>query len=220
MIKGDTPLNVKWLKNGVLIDPSQRISITQVDQYNSILVIEHLSASHSGNYSCVVSNAAADVESTQALLVNGKKNPENPSHCERNCGEARGARRLERFPTKIKNKFIWEAQQMSKIFTILGSSIWFLIYIFILLFFLSLYNSIHSSFGRHFSSSRTRLNSSPGDRAVCIPRRLVRRHAYANDLRSFARRFTASIDLVERWRHFIAIAGGQRLVSRSIYFYS
>lgn len=73
MIKGDTPLNVKWLKNGVLIDPSQRISITQVDQYNSILVIEHLSASHSGDYSCVVSNAAADVESTQALLVNGKE---------------------------------------------------------------------------------------------------------------------------------------------------
>lgn len=73
VIKGDTPLNVKWLKNGILIDPSQRISITQVDQYNSILVIEHLSASHSGNYSCVVSNPAAEVESTQALLVNGKK---------------------------------------------------------------------------------------------------------------------------------------------------
>ena len=73
VIKGDTPLNVKWLKNGVLIDPSQRIVVTQVDQYNSILVIEHLSASHSGNYSCVVSNPAAEVESTQALLVNGKQ---------------------------------------------------------------------------------------------------------------------------------------------------
>ncbi|CRL00266.1 CLUMA_CG013539, isoform A [Clunio marinus] len=70
IIKGDTPLSVKWLKNGIFIDPSQRISITQVDQYNSILVIEHLSASHSGNYSCVVSNPAAEVESTQALLVN------------------------------------------------------------------------------------------------------------------------------------------------------
>lgn len=73
VIKGDTPLSVKWLKNGVLIDPSQRISVTQVDQYNSILLIEQLSASHSGNYSCVVSNPAAEVESTQALLVNGKK---------------------------------------------------------------------------------------------------------------------------------------------------
>jgi Down syndrome cell adhesion molecule-like protein 1 len=72
VIKGDTPLNVRWLKNGAPIDPSQRIVMTQVDQYNSILVIEHLSAAHSGNYSCVVSNPAAEVESSQALLVNGK----------------------------------------------------------------------------------------------------------------------------------------------------
>lgn len=72
VIKGDLPLNVKWLKDGNIIDPSQRVSITQVDQYNSILVIEQLQASHSGNYTCVVSNAAAEVDSTQALLVNGK----------------------------------------------------------------------------------------------------------------------------------------------------
>jgi len=72
VIKGDVPLNVKWLKNGNLIDPSQRISITQVDQYNSILVIEHLLAAHTGNYSCVVSNPAAEAETTQTLLVNGK----------------------------------------------------------------------------------------------------------------------------------------------------
>jgi Down syndrome cell adhesion molecule-like protein 1 len=92
VIKGDTPLNVKWLKNGVTIDPSQRISVTNVDQYNSILVIEHLSASHSGNYSCVVSNPAAEVESTQALLVNGKM-PEIFIRFKRTkiCGIARGA---------------------------------------------------------------------------------------------------------------------------------
>lgn len=70
--KGDTPLHIKWLKNGILVDPSQRISVTQVDQYNSILVIEQLSDSHSGNYSCFVSNQAGEVESSQALLVNGK----------------------------------------------------------------------------------------------------------------------------------------------------
>lgn len=73
--QGDTPMNIKWLKNGILIDPSQRILITQVDQYNSILVIEHLSALHSGNYSCVVSNPAAEVQSTNAeVQVNGKLN--------------------------------------------------------------------------------------------------------------------------------------------------
>jgi hypothetical protein len=81
--KGDTPLHIKWLKNGILIDPSQRISVTQVDQFNSILVIEHLQASHSGNYSCVVSNQAAEVESSQALLVNGKKNLNEIKFCYR-----------------------------------------------------------------------------------------------------------------------------------------
>lgn len=70
--KGDTPLKIKWLKNGIHVDNSQMVSVTQVDQYNSILVIEQLLDSHSGNYSCVVSNLAGEVESSQALLVNGK----------------------------------------------------------------------------------------------------------------------------------------------------
>lgn len=49
------------------------MSVTQVDQYNSILVIEHLSSDHTGNYSCAVKNLAAEVDSTQALLVNGNR---------------------------------------------------------------------------------------------------------------------------------------------------
>lgn len=109
VIKGDTPLNVKWLKNGVLIDPSQRISITQVDQYNSILVIEHLSASHSGNYSCVVSNPAAEVESTQALLVNGKETRFESLIEKRDCGEARGATRRKILENvELRHKLIEE----------------------------------------------------------------------------------------------------------------
>jgi Immunoglobulin I-set domain len=69
------PLSIKWLKNKIPIDSGSLtgITITQVDNYNSILVIEHLSAIHSANYTCVVSNPAASMESTQALLVNGKK---------------------------------------------------------------------------------------------------------------------------------------------------
>lgn len=48
------------------------VSVTQVTQFNSILAIEQLLDSHSGNYSCVVSNQAGEVETSQALLVNGK----------------------------------------------------------------------------------------------------------------------------------------------------
>jgi hypothetical protein len=73
VVKGDLPLTITWRKDGRPIDPSQRMTVTQVDQYNSILVIDHLSADHSGNYSCVVRNSAAEVDNTQALLVNGNR---------------------------------------------------------------------------------------------------------------------------------------------------
>lgn len=72
VLKGDLPITIKWLKNSVLIEAGQGIAITQVDNYNSILVIEQLTAIHSANYTCVVSNPAASMETTQTLLVNGK----------------------------------------------------------------------------------------------------------------------------------------------------
>lgn len=74
VVKGDLPISIKWAKNKSPVDQGQGISITQVDHYNSILVIEHLTAVHSGNYSCTVSNPAAEMESSQMLLVNGKQN--------------------------------------------------------------------------------------------------------------------------------------------------
>lgn len=74
VVKGDTPLTITWRKDGRSLDPAHRVQVTQVDQYNSILVIENLQADHTGNYSCVVSNMAAEVEGTQGLLVNGKIN--------------------------------------------------------------------------------------------------------------------------------------------------
>lgn len=74
VVKGDTPLTITWRKDGRSLDPAHRVQVTQVDQYNSILVIESLQADHTGNYSCVVSNMAAEVEGTQGLLVNGKIN--------------------------------------------------------------------------------------------------------------------------------------------------
>lgn len=68
--KGDLPLTISWRKDGRTIDPSH-ISITQVDQFTSILLIESLSPDHNGNYSCVVRNLAAEVSHTQQIVVNG-----------------------------------------------------------------------------------------------------------------------------------------------------
>ncbi|KAJ9598443.1 hypothetical protein L9F63_010887, partial [Diploptera punctata] len=68
--KGDLPLTIEWQKDGRPLDSSQRVSITQVDQFNSILLIESLSPDHNGNYSCVARNLAAEVSRTQQLVVN------------------------------------------------------------------------------------------------------------------------------------------------------
>lgn len=69
--KGDLPLTISWHKDGRSVEPAQLVSITQVDQFTSILLIESLSQEHNGNYSCVVRNLAAEVQHTQHLMVNG-----------------------------------------------------------------------------------------------------------------------------------------------------
>lgn len=59
--------------------PSERVHVTNMDQYNSILMIEHLSPDHNGNYSCVARNLAAEVSHTQRLVVHGNP-PLGPLH--------------------------------------------------------------------------------------------------------------------------------------------
>ncbi|KAB0795843.1 hypothetical protein PPYR_09904 [Photinus pyralis] len=68
--KGDLPLTISWHKDGRIVEPAQMVSVTQVDQYTSILLIESLTPEHNGNYSCVVRNLAAEVSHTQHLVVN------------------------------------------------------------------------------------------------------------------------------------------------------
>lgn len=73
VVKGDLPLTISWKKDGRLIDQGpHRMSATQVDQFNSMLVVDSLHSEHTGNYSCVVKNLAAEVQISQSLLVNGK----------------------------------------------------------------------------------------------------------------------------------------------------
>jgi len=76
--------------------PSERVTVTNMDQYNSILMIESLSPDHNGNYSCVARNVAAEVSHTQRLVVHGnpplgplqfaRRPPDRPSFaCARVC---------------------------------------------------------------------------------------------------------------------------------------
>ncbi|XP_039300618.1 LOW QUALITY PROTEIN: Down syndrome cell adhesion molecule-like protein Dscam2, partial [Nilaparvata lugens] len=83
--KGDLPLTITWLKDGRpmdlqtsgglqnsagLQDTSGGVSVTHVDRFNSILLVESLSPEHNGNYTCVAANPAAQVMHTQRLVVN------------------------------------------------------------------------------------------------------------------------------------------------------
>jgi len=94
--RGDLPLSITWLKDGRSMGPSERVTVTNMDQYNSILMIESLSPDHNGNYSCVARNVAAEVSHTQRLVVHGnpplgplqfaRRPPDRPSFaCARVC---------------------------------------------------------------------------------------------------------------------------------------
>ena len=74
MAKGDVPLNILWLKDGIPLanTDDERVKILTFDHYNSMLTIESLELRHVGNYTCQAANAAGTASHSQAVLVNGK----------------------------------------------------------------------------------------------------------------------------------------------------
>lgn len=73
---GDLPMEFQWLKNEKPLRQSSgesaySITVKQNDDYSSVMTIHNLSAIHSGQYSCVVSNTAATVQYKTSLQVNG-----------------------------------------------------------------------------------------------------------------------------------------------------
>ncbi|XKL60149.1 hypothetical protein PGB90_001165 [Kerria lacca] len=70
VIKGDLPLTIIWSKDGHPFKSKLHSTITQVDQFNSILVIDSVTPEHSGNYSCVARNPVAEELIMQHLMVN------------------------------------------------------------------------------------------------------------------------------------------------------
>jgi len=108
--RGDLPLSITWLKDGRSMGPSERVTVTNMDQYNSILMIESLSPDHNGNYSCVARNVAAEVSHTQRLVVHGnpplgplqfaRRPPDRPSFA---CACVRPLRACESLPAGLGN---------------------------------------------------------------------------------------------------------------------
>lgn len=96
--KGDPPFTIIWSKDGEPIsasgtsaaaygsaaaaaavnDPRQHsqtppgLRVTNIDAHSSAIVIERVTAAHTGNYTCLARNSVAEVVWTAELIVRGK----------------------------------------------------------------------------------------------------------------------------------------------------
>lgn len=69
--KGDLPVHIHWTRDGYKIFTNDGISISRTNKRMSVLSIESVRDRHSGNYTCVVENAAGVVQHSAELSVNG-----------------------------------------------------------------------------------------------------------------------------------------------------
>lgn len=72
ILEGDLPITFRWERDGGVRDLGLGASTRRIDEYSSSLVIEKISASHSGNYTCVASNVAGAERFTVPVTVNGE----------------------------------------------------------------------------------------------------------------------------------------------------
>ena len=70
--RGDLPLTITWLKDGLPIPSELLISTRVFDEYSSVLSIDPVSSKHNGNYTCVARNHAASAFHTAELKIQGK----------------------------------------------------------------------------------------------------------------------------------------------------
>ncbi|KAL5282509.1 hypothetical protein ACFFRR_005558 [Megaselia abdita] len=67
--RGDAPLSLTWLKDNEPIPSTLGLNITLLDQYSSLLSIPYLTSHHTGEYTCVASNSASQIQYTAVLSV-------------------------------------------------------------------------------------------------------------------------------------------------------
>lgn len=73
VIQGDPPFAINWKKDDRPIEPGLGVIIRN-DEFSSDLTFSSVTPRHNGNYTCIVSNAAASVSHTATLVVDGKFN--------------------------------------------------------------------------------------------------------------------------------------------------
>ncbi|RWS11068.1 cell adhesion molecule-like protein, partial [Dinothrombium tinctorium] len=66
---GDPPIRITWLKDGHALDENLRITIETLNDFSSTISFRSLSTHHSGNYTCLATNAASKDNFTAELVV-------------------------------------------------------------------------------------------------------------------------------------------------------
>ena len=69
--KGNKPIKFQWYLNGVLVENSNDIIITNSGGRLSSLTLESVKSHHSGEYMCVASNRAGSDRVKTSLLIHG-----------------------------------------------------------------------------------------------------------------------------------------------------
>lgn len=72
--QGDLPLNLTWLKDGVPVLPGSggtEATVTPFNLYSTILSVNNVSRTDTGNYTCVATNPVHRVTYMAHLNVNG-----------------------------------------------------------------------------------------------------------------------------------------------------
>lgn len=67
---GDKPVYFSWLKDGQHIPSGLGVQEKSLDEF-SFLIFSHVTSKHSGEYTCVATNSAAEVNHTARLAVKG-----------------------------------------------------------------------------------------------------------------------------------------------------
>lgn len=100
--KGDPPFTIIWSKDGEPISaPGTAVSatindprhsqtppglrVTNIDAHSSAIVIERVTAAHTGNYTCLARNSVAEVLWTAELIVRGKVESQLPWNASNLC---------------------------------------------------------------------------------------------------------------------------------------
>lgn len=69
--KGDLPLTITWLFNGVALASAADTQIVGVGARTSILTLDPVRGHHQGTYVCIAQNSAGESEAQANLIVNG-----------------------------------------------------------------------------------------------------------------------------------------------------